>query len=291
MFGTHSITAMRSLYHSFSWLIIAAHLMSDPLRTAHANAAPLSDADREARIEALLLSGLDHYFSGQYEQAINIWTRVAFLERRHGRARAYIERARSALAEQQRESEELLHAGIAAYDGGDLTAARDLLTRAVEHGDASDTALVFLQRLRRSETASDALRGDSGAATASARPLPRRGAEKNLAENNWALTIAVSAAVAAAILLATRPVTSWLAELPLGVPIVDAAPPEPVPIVRPSALAIDRARALRADGHLRDALRTLDRVPIADPLRPEADRIRADVQRDLLAMIPGRAAR
>jgi hypothetical protein len=83
--------------------------MTDPLRTDAAHAGPLSDAEREARIEQLLLSGLDHYFAGQYEQAINIWTRVAFLERGHGRARAYIERARSALAERQRESEELLH--------------------------------------------------------------------------------------------------------------------------------------------------------------------------------------
>jgi len=259
--------------------------MSDPLRTAHANAVPLSDADREARIEALLLSGLDHYFNGQYEQAINIWTRVAFLERRHGRARAYIERARSALAERQRESEELLHAGIAAYDGGDLAAARDLLTRAAEQGDASDTALLFLQRLRRFETATDAVRTDGPAAAAPIPPVSRRGT------TSWPLTVAVSAAIAAAILLATRPITSWLAELPLDTPAVDAARPEPLPIVRPSEVLIDRARALRAGGHLHDALRALDRVPFADPLRAEADRVRADVQRDLLATIPGEAAR
>src|SRR5215510_13982221 len=126
--------------------------MSEPLRTDPADQAPLSEADqadRAARIEQLLLSGLDHYFGGQYEQAINIWTRVAFLERGHGRARAYIERARSALAERQRESEELTHTGIAAYEAGDLQAARDLLTRAVDQGGANDTALLFLQRLNR----------------------------------------------------------------------------------------------------------------------------------------------
>jgi hypothetical protein len=37
-----------------------------------------------------------------------------------------------------------------------------------------------------------------------------------------------------------------------------------------------------AGGHLRDALRQLDRIGIADPLRPEADRLRATIQRDLL---------
>src|SRR6185295_5373162 len=64
--------------------------------------SPLSEADRAARIEELLLSGLDQYFGGHYEQAINIWTRVAFLERGHGRARAYIERARRARREAAR---------------------------------------------------------------------------------------------------------------------------------------------------------------------------------------------
>src|SRR4029450_6780594 len=102
--------------------------MTEPVRTSNASDRSLNDAEREARIEELLLSGLDHYFSGRYEQAINIWTPVAFLERRHGRARAYIERARSALAERQRESEELLHQGIAAYQSGDLQRARGLLT-------------------------------------------------------------------------------------------------------------------------------------------------------------------
>src|ERR687895_383616 len=97
-----------------------------------------ADADREARIEHLLLSGLDQYFAGQYQQAINIWTRVVFLERGHSRARAYIERARGALAERQRECEELVHNGIDAYNAGDVTRARQLLTTAVEQGGPSD---------------------------------------------------------------------------------------------------------------------------------------------------------
>ena len=64
-----------------------------------------SSSDRAALIEQLLLAGLDQYFSGHYEQAIHVWTRVFFLDRGHARARAYIERARGALAERQREAE------------------------------------------------------------------------------------------------------------------------------------------------------------------------------------------
>src|ERR671918_1198058 len=122
--------------------------MSDPLRTDGARPADsLADTDKEARIEHLLLSGLDQYFAGQYEQAINIWTRVAFLERGHTRARAYIERARRALAERHRESDELLHRGIAAFNDGQADTARELITQAVEQGGPQDVALVLLERL------------------------------------------------------------------------------------------------------------------------------------------------
>src|SRR5439155_1608849 len=94
--------------------------MSDPLRTDGSRALDAApDADRDAKIEQLLLAGLDHYFAGQYDQAINVWTRALFLDRSHARARAYLERARSALAERQRQSEELLQTGVAAVHRGD----------------------------------------------------------------------------------------------------------------------------------------------------------------------------
>ncbi|HXG89537.1 MAG TPA: hypothetical protein VNJ02_14505 [Vicinamibacterales bacterium] len=81
----------------------------DPLRSDTRPAEALSGTERDARIEQLLLAGLDHYFAHQYEPAINVWTRVLFLDRTHDRARAYIERARSAQAELQRQSEAVLH--------------------------------------------------------------------------------------------------------------------------------------------------------------------------------------
>lgn len=254
--------------------------MTDPVRTPNASDRSLSDAERETRIEELLLSGLDHYFSGRYEQAINIWTRVAFLERRHGRARAYIERARSALAERQRESEELLHGGVAAYHAGDLAAARDLLSRAVEQGDPSDTALVFLQRLTRLEAAAAAVDADP---VAGASPSVRS-ASGEQRPTNWVLTIAVSAGIAAVMLILTRPVASWLAELPMNTP-VEAPPPEPLPTVRSVDAVLVQARALQVSGRTREALRMLDRIDPADPLRPEADRIRGELQRTLLATV------
>src|SRR5262245_46063319 len=124
--------------------------MSDPLRTdPSVSGEPASEADREAKIERLLLAGLDHYFSTRYEEAINIWTRALFLDRSHARARAYIERARSALAERQRESEELLHSGVAAFNRGEGSEARRLLQAALNQGAPPEEALAILDRLNR----------------------------------------------------------------------------------------------------------------------------------------------
>src|SRR5215468_2221322 len=122
--------------------------MSDPLRTdgsrAHDDALP---GDRDAKIEQLLLVGLDHYFAARYELAINVWTRALFLDRNHARARAYIERARSALAERQRESEEMLRNGVAAFDRGESDEARRLLQAAIDGGAPQDEALAVLERM------------------------------------------------------------------------------------------------------------------------------------------------
>src|ERR687889_1222370 len=120
--------------------------MPDPLRHEGDLA---SDTGRETRIEELLLTGLDHYFSGQHELAISVWTRVLFLDRSHARARAYIERARGAIAERQREGEELLQTGAAAFKRGDADGARRLLTSAIERGAQPDEALSMLDRLER----------------------------------------------------------------------------------------------------------------------------------------------
>src|SRR5438046_1372608 len=128
--------------------------MSDPLRTDGTRARDGAPApDRDAKIEQLLLVGLDHYFAARYELAINVWTRALFLDRSHARARAYIDRARSALAERQRESEELLQSGVVAFQRGDADEARRLLQAAMDGGAPSEDALAVLERLNRLETA------------------------------------------------------------------------------------------------------------------------------------------
>ena len=254
--------------------------MSDPQPTdPHHASGPTGDSDREARIEQLLLTGLDHYFAGHYEQAINVWTRVVFLERHHDRARAYIERARSAQAERQREAEELLHNGVAAYDAGETEKARDLLTRAVTEG--SDTAHVFLDRLDR--MGGSAVLNDPRSDALPVRPLVVAARTAIPRRTGWIAASIAAVVVAVAMLVGGLPIGTWLSELQ-GPPeaLIQAPPADPLPLIRTSETLVARARTLYADGRLHDALRTLDRIDVADPFRADADRLRADVQRSLL---------
>lgn len=255
--------------------------MSEPLRTdPGVSPAPVTEPDRAARIEQLLVDGLDQYFAGHYDQAIIIWTRVIFLERGHNRARAYIERARSAMAERQREVEELAHRGVAAYHEGDVRAARTLLTSAVEQGSAADEALVFLQRLNRVESA-NLTRGSQPAGRPDAGPA----ALGDLARRRKsAVPMLAAVAIVAALALGAAPFVSWFGDAPAPAAPAAAVSPDALPVVRTADTVIARARELHASGRLRDALRLLERVDVGDARREEADTVRAAIQRDLLAL-------
>ena len=261
--------------------------MTEPLRTAPDSDAS-ADADRDALIERLLLAGLDHYFEGRYDQAVNVWTRVAFLERGHGRARAYIERARGALAERQRESDELLHHGLDAYRAGDLAGARELLTRAVADG-GSETALLFLHRLGIAEAgqaASRPLGADRGAAGAGRSAQRRHAVAPPAQATNWIVTVLASAGIAVSILLAAQPIASWLGDRPAPASVVSPRSSEPLPVVRTAEMQLFRARTLFTGGKPYDALRLLETIDRGDPLRGDADTLTAAIQTSLLATVP-----
>jgi tetratricopeptide (TPR) repeat protein len=263
--------------------------MSDSPRTDRARSIDVRpDIDREAKIEQLLLDGLDHYFAARYDQAINVWTRALFLDRNHPRARAYIERARSALAERQRESEELLQRGVAAFERGDVDEARELLQGVIARGGPSVEALALIDRLNRLDTIAS-LPSTS----------PEKDAvdtvERHAGEPSRRSTLIIAMGLAAVVLMLAGLVTigrdaqDWRRLL-----MLDAAPnsataapisgePNP-PLPRRSEAALGRAEGLAAAGHLHDALAALDLVRPTDPEKAAADRLRTDIQRELRAL-------
>ena len=267
--------------------------MSDPLRTDGSRAQDgASASDRDTKIEQLLLVGLDHYFAARYELAINVWTRALFLDRSHARARAYIERARSALAEGQRESEELLQTGLAAFPRGEGDEARRLLQAAIEAGAPSEEALAVLERLSRLEHAAPA-------AAAARSDRAHRGRTPRIAEGAPRTIRGIVALGGFAVV--TRDRVDWQSLVALArsagradSPAVTAQSPvareASLPVPRRGETTLTRARILMARGHLGDALAALDAVRPTDPQKADADRLRGDIQRLLLAFTPVPAA-
>ena len=264
----------------------------DPARSERPASDALSGAERDARIEQLLLTGLDHYFAGDYEEAINLWTRVLFLDRHHDRARAYIERARSAQAERQRESEALMHQGADALSSGDVARARQLVADALAKGASRDSALGVLDRIERlGGTSKD--EAQTPQKTRAAVPIEhanerveRPPRPRRVRVGSLLLLFAALGAAAVAVWGVTLPdLSGWTfpPETTRSAPVV-APVVEPVPLPSASELYLSRGRSLFQSGRLRDALRELDRVPSGDSGRAEADRLRADIQRALLAV-------
>ncbi|HEV3141292.1 MAG TPA: hypothetical protein VGY57_12280 [Vicinamibacterales bacterium] len=275
--------------------------------SSRSDSAPAQDAasgsDRDAKIEQLLLVGLDHYFATQYQEAINVWTRALFLDRSHPRARAYIERARSALAERQRQSEELLHHGVDAFHRGEGDEARRLLQAAIDGGAPSDEAFAVLERLNRFDSPSGAsLAGPSTAPRRDRVRLPRVPVDAPVRESmgRAALLAAIVVAVVAAggYAAVSTNVIDWPGWLPFEPPLTRPAAAAAPPVARETTLAVprrgeialSRARQLAGNGRLREALATLDGVRPTDPQRADADRLRADIQRQMLALTPPTAA-
>jgi tetratricopeptide (TPR) repeat protein len=265
-------------------------MSSDPLRTETPRTRDAtSDADRDARIEQLLLSGLDHYFAAHYELAINVWTRALFFDRSHARARAYIERARSALAERQRQAEELIQGGAAAFRRGDAGEARRLLQAAIDSGAPLEDAFPILERLNRMDPVSPApphprLQSDRP------EPVPTQsaaGASRPSRGLAWPL-ITLIALMAIGAYAAVASTGDWRMLVGLqGVRSATLAPSaRDVLLALPQRgeMALTRARNLAAGGALHDALTALDAVRATDPQKPDADRLRADLQRELLRL-------
>jgi tetratricopeptide (TPR) repeat protein len=271
-------------------------MTSDPLRTdATASTNASSGVERDAKIEQLLLAGLDHYFASQYDQAINIWTRALFIDRNHARARAYIERARRAQAERQRESEELLHNGTAAYRRGDGREARRLLQAALDAGAPVEDVFPILERLNQLEAATVPLSVPRARLTSHApsRSVVDSGRQQSRAWLALGFALLVVAAVGAYVVLSSRGEWSSLTSLAGGHAPTTASPVKETALALPTngEMVLASARSLVSRVDLHGALSVLEHVRPTDQQKAEADRLRADVQRQLLRSVSDAEAR
>ena len=243
----------------------------------------LSDVERNARVEQLLVSGLDEYFAGRLDHAVNVWTRVLFLDRANDRARAYIDRARRAQAERQRETEALMHQGMQAFDDGDVERARRLLTAAVERGAPHEQTLPVLHRIGLLDLAPPAPATTDDTLARRWRRPGRLAGTPRIRLRLGPLLVSAGAIAVAALVLARTDAGSQVSTP--AAPFDVTATPLPVPAAAEVYLA--RADVLFRAGKLADALATLDRVQPGDGLYRDAQALRGRVQRELLNATAG----
>jgi hypothetical protein len=239
--------------------------MSDdaPLPTAPPPAPSSPPDDQAARIDQLLTAGLDEYFAGRYDGAVQVWSRVFFLDRTNARARAYIERARSAVAERQRVAE------ASAASAPDVARGWSDEARPAEARTVADPGVLVVS-------------GALAARLAPAQPALERAA----ADGDPGPTVRRGAKVAHALLVAAAGVLLFVAgytvaardrmfEMLSGV----SSPRGPAANARASEVALHDARQAIGGRRYDDARRALARIPAGDPLRPEADALVAEIQR------------
>jgi tetratricopeptide (TPR) repeat protein len=250
---------------------------------------PLSHEDEAARrdrhIDELLDDGLDLYFGGRYAEAIHLWTRVLFLDRSHARARAYIERARTAQAEVQRRSDEWLQASRELLDRGETADARRLLTQVVEAtGDDLQAAAlrVHLERLERLRAT-----GDPAVRTEPAPAPPARWTWRRPARHVLGAGLGLVLTLTLAILFVQSGADPETAVSRVAVPA-----PSQVrwPVLSSSEVALVRARTSYSRGWLAQALRDLNAVAPDSPDRAAADQLRIEIQQLLLASVRSNSA-
>jgi len=238
-------------------------------------------ADRESRAEALLVEGLDEYFQGHFEEAIHLWTRVLFVDRAHARARAYINRARTAQSERLRRADEMLHAAGDLLARGDLDQARRLLANAEQTSGADEKVAELWARLERVERTRGPGSGRESSAAGIVDARPVRSVW-------WSLRIVAQGLAASAFAvflftLAVSPVVGeWIAGQ-RGAPAGRGADePPPLEVLTIEDAALVRARSLYARGRLAEALVVLDGVGSVDE-RHDVDQLRVEIQRLLLS--------
>jgi hypothetical protein len=170
------------------------------------------------------------------------------------------------------------------------------LTAAVSQGTAPEVALSYLGRLDRLEVTRGPAR-TSGEIRGTSRPAQRPATvalapDAPVRRTTRVLRVAAvvafagAAAVWAGVVLSE--VADWRQALDLNAPVVApaAAPEETLRVLRTAELALARARTQLAAGFPTEALRTLDAIGPADPLEPAVLRLRADIDRVLLASAP-----
>lgn len=125
----------------------AAPAPSGPAEFDFATASVVTSSDDQKKIEQYLSDGDRAFDAGEYQQAIDLWSRIFLIDVTNDEASARIERAKLRRRELEQKIEPLLTSGIAAFDRGDKARARTDLSEVLRLDPQNMTAQDYLERL------------------------------------------------------------------------------------------------------------------------------------------------
>ena len=110
------------------------------------------DTDSEKRIDDLLKEGQVAFEKGEYQSAIDAWSRIFLIDIDHAEASRRIELARKLKAEVERQIEEAFHEGISHFEAGEADAAREAFNKVLEMQAGHIGATEYLEKIDGGET-------------------------------------------------------------------------------------------------------------------------------------------
>jgi len=116
-----------------------------------ASSEAAASGDDDGRIRDLLKEGQAAFGQGDYQGAIDAWSRIFLIDIDHQEAARRIEEARRLKAEQERRIEEVFHEGVSAFEDGDPETARQQFQKVLELQPNHLTAKEYLQKIEAGE--------------------------------------------------------------------------------------------------------------------------------------------
>lgn len=236
------------------------------------------EEENQERIVELLDEGQGIFDRGDYQGAIDVWSRIFLIDISNGEASSRIEEARRKKAELERQVEEIFHEGVGHIQSESLEEAKDAFRRVLEIDSHHSLAKDYLEQLeagkvptvvsRQSEAADleDFAADVAGATVADASPSLEAAVERDrivVVKKTDKRLIALAAVVA--ILVVGAAAYLFLNKDKLF-PNTAQAPAPVAPQIDP----IVRATRLHESGQTEKAIEQLRAIPADDPAHAKA---------------------
>jgi len=234
------------------------------------------------RVGELLAEGQESFDRGEYQSAIDVWSRIFLIDIDNAEASSRIEEARSKKAELERQAEELFHEAAGHIENEAIDEAKSALRKVLELKPNHSIAAEYLSQLESGQVPTLAPAADLDTALASVEGTAEFAEETDAAADSPSLDAAVQRdrivvvkktdkkiiVLGAAVLLAVVGLGSFL--MLKWDDLFQNQPPPPTMAQAPQIDPLERATKMHESGNTENAIIQLERIQAQDPIYEKA---------------------